>query len=80
MYKLGFLLSTCMGGLVYYILCLIWPVQILPRGAEQPLAFEQMAANEGFFEHEGIGTITGVLEGEEVGTEQYLAEGKELKV
>lgn len=80
MYKLGFLLSTGMGGLVYYVLCLIWPVQILPRGAEQPLGFEQMAANEGFFEHEGIGTITGVLEGEEVGTEQYFAEGKELKV
>lgn len=80
MYKLGFLLSLCMGGLVYYVLCLIWPVQILPAGTEQMLSFEQMAANEGFFDHEGIGTITGVLDGEEVDTQQYLAEGKSDKV
>lgn len=78
-YKLGFLLSFCMGGLVYCSLCLIWPVQILPVDAEQPLAFEQMAANEGFFEHEGISTITGVLEGEDIGTEHFVAHIKEGK-
>lgn len=83
MYKLGFLLSFCMGGLVYYILCLIWPVQILPRGLERPLAFEEMAANEGFFDDESVSTITGVLDGEEadrVSTQHYIAEGKESKV
>lgn len=80
MYKLGFLLSLCMGGLVYYVLCLIWPVQTLPTGAEQPLAFERMATNEGFLDHESISTITGVLESEEVYTEHYVAEAKEDKV
>ncbi|THY18057.1 hypothetical protein D6D01_07354 [Aureobasidium pullulans] len=83
MYKLGFILSFTMGGLVYYVLCLIWPVQILPHGAERALAFEELAANEGFFDHENVGTITGVLEGEDadnVSTQHYIAEGKESKV
>ncbi|THX37031.1 hypothetical protein D6D10_06192 [Aureobasidium pullulans] len=83
MYKLGFILSFTMGGLVYYVLCLIWPVQILPHGADRALAFEELAANEGFFDHENVGTITGVLEGEDadnVSTQHYIAEGKESKV
>jgi NCS1 family nucleobase:cation symporter-1 len=81
MYKLGFLLSLLMGGLVYYSLCLIWPVQILPEGVERELVFEELAANEGFFEHENVGTITGVLEGEDVdGTQHYVANSKEGKV
>jgi NCS1 family nucleobase:cation symporter-1 len=81
MYKLGFILSFSMGGLVYYSLCLIWPVQILPIGADRELAFEELAANEGFFNHETVGTITGVLEGEEVdGTQHYVANSKEDKV
>jgi NCS1 family nucleobase:cation symporter-1 len=83
MYKLGFLLSFCMGGLVYYILCLIWPVQILPKGAERQLAFEELAGNEGFFDHESISTITGVVEGEDtdrVSTQSYIAGVKESKV
>ncbi|KAF2034939.1 hypothetical protein EK21DRAFT_97142 [Setomelanomma holmii] len=80
MYKLGFLLSFCMGGLVYYVLCLIWPVRILPLEAEKELAFEKLAANEGFFEHENISTITGVLDGEDVDTQYYVADGKESKV
>jgi NCS1 family nucleobase:cation symporter-1 len=85
MYKLGFILSFLMGGLVYYILCLIWPVQILSRGAERPLIFEELAANEGFFDHESISTITGVLEGEEASTDgvtsqHYFADSKEDKV
>ncbi|KAH4300563.1 hypothetical protein HBI25_179310 [Parastagonospora nodorum] len=83
MYKLGFILSFLMGGFVYYLLCLIWPVQILPTGAERPLAFEEMAANEGFFEHEGISTITGVLEGENANgliTQTYVVDGKESTV
>ncbi|KAF3049067.1 hypothetical protein E8E11_010127, partial [Didymella keratinophila] len=77
MYKLGFLLSLCMGDLVYYILDLIWPVPVLPKGAGRTLVFEQMAANAGFFDHEGVWTITGVLEGEEV---HYVTRGKEDKV
>lgn len=66
MYKLGFLLSFLMGALVYYVLCLIWPVPILPEGEERELAFEEMAVNEGFLDHESVTTITGVVEGEEV--------------
>jgi NCS1 family nucleobase:cation symporter-1 len=81
MYKLGFILSFLMGGSVYYSLCLIWPVQILPIGTGRQLAFEELAANEGFFDHENVGTITGVLEGEEIdGTQHYVAESKESKV
>ena len=83
MYKLGFILSFCMRRLGYYVLCLIWPVQILPQGMERPLVFEGLAANEGFSDHEDVGTITGVLEGEDtdnVSTHQYFAEGKDAKV
>ncbi|KAI5247928.1 hypothetical protein E4T42_05880 [Aureobasidium subglaciale] len=83
MYKLGFILSFTMGGLVYYVLCLIWPIQVLPAGSERTLMFEELAANEGFFDHENVGTITGVLVGEEVdhvSTQHYIAEGKESKV
>lgn len=80
-YKLGFILSFMMGGLVYYSLCLIRPVQILPIGTERQLAFEELAANEGFFDHENVGIITGVLEGEEIdGTQHYVANSKESKV
>jgi NCS1 family nucleobase:cation symporter-1 len=83
MYKLGFLLSFCMGGVVHYLLCVIWPVQILPRGSERELSFEEMAANEGFFDHENTATITGVLEGEDVeqaSSQHDIAHGKESKV
>jgi NCS1 family nucleobase:cation symporter-1 len=80
MYKLEFLLSFCMGGLVYHVLCLMWPVQVLPNGIEQSLAFEELATNKGFFEHESVSTATGVLDREAVVAEHYLAEGKESKV
>jgi NCS1 family nucleobase:cation symporter-1 len=30
------------------------------------LEFEELAANEGFFDHEDVSTITGVLQGEDV--------------
>ena len=76
MYKLGFLLSLSMGGLVYYTLCVIWPVQMLPSGSERYLAFEDLAENEGFFDNENLGTITGgVLEGEEVDVMQHYVAG-----
>ncbi|OAG01688.1 uncharacterized protein CC84DRAFT_1262714 [Paraphaeosphaeria sporulosa] len=80
MYKLGFVLSFLMGGLVYFVLCLIWPPPILPGGEERELRFEEMAANEGFFDHESVATITGVVEGEEVESSSYSAHGKEDKV
>lgn len=60
MYKLGFILSTIMGMLVYYCICLVWPVQILPDGhAGEVLAFEELAKTEGFFEGETLEDITG---------------------
>ncbi|GKT59654.1 allantoin transporter [Colletotrichum tofieldiae] len=63
MYKFGFLLSFFMGSLVYYVACLIWPVQVYPAGmdSETPMGFETMAASEGFFPGEGIETIRGVI-------------------
>lgn len=81
MYKLGFILSFCMGGLVYYLLNLAFPVPVLPKGTgdDKALRFEEMAANEGFFDHENVSTITGILVGEDVtsvSTEHYIVEGK----
>ena len=85
MYKLGFLLSFCMGGLVYHVLGLIWPVQILPGdmdAAGKP-TFETMAVNEGFFDHESVVTITGVLRGQDADSassqETYVVRGKDEK-
>ncbi|KAL5424189.1 hypothetical protein PMIN04_003373 [Paraphaeosphaeria minitans] len=80
MYKLGFVLSLLMGGLVYFVLCAIWPPRILPEGEERELRFEDMAANEGFFDHESVATMAGVVEGEEVESSSYSAHGKEDKV
>ncbi|KAF1915099.1 permease for cytosine/purines, uracil, thiamine, allantoin-domain-containing protein [Ampelomyces quisqualis] len=83
MYKLGFLLSFCMGAMVYYVLCFIWPVQILPKGTERHLEFEELTATEGFFDHESISTITGLREGEDadrVITQSYVVDGNESKV
>jgi NCS1 family nucleobase:cation symporter-1 len=81
MYKLGFILSFLMGGLVYYVLSLIWPPSILPGNLDRngKPAFEALAANEGFFEHESVATITGVLDSQasETGSEEiYVVEGK----
>lgn len=81
MYKLGFLLSFLMGGLVYYVLSLIWPPKILPGDLDKSgkPAFEQLAGNEGFFEHESVATITGVLYGQSSETasqEICVVEGK----
>jgi NCS1 family nucleobase:cation symporter-1 len=81
MYRLGFLLSFLMGGLVYYVLSLIWPPKILPGDMDKSgkPGFEMLAANEGFFEHESVATITGVLYGQGSDTtsrESYVVEGK----
>lgn len=64
MYKLGFILSFLMGGIVYYGLCLIWPVQVLPIShADEVLGFEQLALSEGYFDGESVGDITGNIHG-----------------
>lgn len=82
MYKLGFLLSFLMGGLIYYVLSVIWPPKILPGDMDRDgkPAFEMLAANEGFFDHETVSTITGVLYGQDVDAassqETYVIEGK----
>jgi NCS1 family nucleobase:cation symporter-1 len=60
MYKMGFILSSIMGMLVYYCLCLVWPVQVLPDShVGEVLAFEELAKTEGFFEGEFLEDITG---------------------
>ncbi|KAK2015879.1 putative allantoin permease [Colletotrichum eremochloae] len=63
MYKLGFLLSLFMGSLVYYMVSLLWPVQIYPTGmdTEITMGFESMAASEGFLPGESIETIRGAF-------------------
>lgn len=83
MYKLGFILSFLMGGLVYYVLSLVWPVPILPEGHEKELHFEEMAVDEGFFHHESVATMPGVVEGEDIdlsSTQYYSEQRKEHKV
>jgi NCS1 family nucleobase:cation symporter-1 len=64
MYKLGFILSFLMGGIVYYGLCMIWPVQVLPTAHEgEVLGFEQLALTDGYFEGESERDITGEIHG-----------------
>lgn len=82
MYKLGFLLSFLMGGLVYYGLSVVWPPMVLPGNVDRDgtPAFESMAQNEGFFDHENVVTITGVIEGRDADTASFqetcVIEGK----
>lgn len=59
-YSLGFILSFLMGGLVFYILNLVWPVPTYPDSvdADTPKSWEFMARTEGFFDGESIHTIT----------------------
>ncbi|EMF14673.1 allantoin permease [Sphaerulina musiva SO2202] len=54
-YNCGFVLSFTAAGVTYYVLCRIWPVQILPRGGEEEeeeeeksLRREYMVHTEGF--------------------------------
>lgn len=62
MYKLGFLLSFLMGSLVYYVLCLIWPVPVYPEGkSDEDTSFEAMTGSEGFFYDENVDSIRGSL-------------------
>lgn len=49
-YNTGFLLSFTAGGVVYAVLCVIWPVRVWPVGREhESMRWENMAKTEGFF-------------------------------
>lgn len=52
---MGFLLSTIVAGLVYYIACRIWPVAIYPTemGARDK-SWEAMGYTEGFFAEDEV--------------------------
>jgi len=70
---------------VYYVLSVIWPPKILPGDMDRDgkPGFEMLAANEGFFDHENVATITGVLHGQDADTassqETYVVQGKEAE-
>ncbi|KAL4954441.1 permease for cytosine/purines, uracil, thiamine, allantoin-domain-containing protein [Aspergillus filifer] len=56
-YNLGFLVSTSVAGVLYYVLCWGWPVRMFPRdyeGREGGMGFEGMKAVEGFFGDESF--------------------------
>ena len=59
---MSFLISGAVGGIVYYVSCLIFPPRILPVGAgdDRQLEFEELAKSEGFLAGESMETITGV--------------------
>ena len=49
-YNTGFLLSFTAGGVVYFVLCKIFPVRVYPSGREhESMKWEHMATTEGFF-------------------------------
>lgn len=66
MYKLGFLLSFLMGGLLYFGFCMLWPVGSL----EREKGFEEMAETEGFMEGESVGGIRLGFRGGEEGEKE----------
>ncbi|OKL60918.1 hypothetical protein UA08_03181 [Talaromyces atroroseus] len=61
MYQLGFLLSFFMGGIVFYLLNLLWPVAIYPELAEAdtPKSWEYMTTTEGLLDGESMDMIAG---------------------
>jgi NCS1 family nucleobase:cation symporter-1 len=56
MYNMGFILSSLGGGVSYYLICLVFPVKIMPdHHADEPVTWERMAKTEGFFpDDEGV--------------------------
>lgn len=49
-YNMGIILSSLAGGLSYYIICLIWPVPVMPpHHADEPVTWERLAKTEGYF-------------------------------
>jgi NCS1 family nucleobase:cation symporter-1 len=60
-----------MGGALFYVFNLIWPVPVYPVGREEEggMTFESMARTEGFFEGESVegirmGFVPGAAENE----------------
>ncbi|KAL4907001.1 hypothetical protein BDW74DRAFT_131196 [Aspergillus multicolor] len=71
-YDLGFLLSTSMAALLYYIACRIWPIQIYPFEYEDAdKGWEVMRFTEGFFGDEDV--VPGYL-GETTFLEERIVE------
>ncbi|RAO70615.1 uncharacterized protein BHQ10_006627 [Talaromyces amestolkiae] len=72
MYSLGFFLSFLMGGFVFYLLNLVWPVPIYPTSAEAdtPKTWEYMTTTEGMLDEDSMDMITGgrILNGLEDGS------------
>lgn len=55
MYNMGFLLSTVVAGLVYYLGCRIWPVEIYPKEVQsKDESWEAMRYTEGFFPEDEV--------------------------
>ncbi|QKX63280.1 uncharacterized protein TRUGW13939_10449 [Talaromyces rugulosus] len=55
MYNMGFLLSTVVAGLVYYLGCRIWPVPIYPSNVQpKDESWEAMRYTEGFFAEDEV--------------------------
>jgi NCS1 family nucleobase:cation symporter-1 len=55
-YNMGFLLSTIVAGLVYYIACRLWPVAIYPAELDdgRDKSWEAMGYTEGFFPEDEV--------------------------
>jgi NCS1 family nucleobase:cation symporter-1 len=52
---MGFLLSTVVAGLVYYLGCRIWPVPIYPSNVQpKDESWEAMRYTEGFFAEDEV--------------------------
>lgn len=51
LYNCGFILSFTGAGVTYYVLCMIWPVQVYPAGPHEHERRERedMVPTEGFF-------------------------------
>jgi hypothetical protein len=65
MYTLGFLLASTTGGLIYFALTKIWPIQVYPDSNTPPVMFEEMGQNDGYFDDDiiiGVESIDNRLE------------------
>ncbi|KAL1845917.1 hypothetical protein VTK73DRAFT_413 [Phialemonium thermophilum] len=69
-YNLGFLLSTTVAALLYYLSSKVWPVPIYPpEYADRPTTWEAMRYTEGFFPEDPLPAYlseTAVIQGQEV--------------
>lgn len=75
-YNTGFLLSLSAGAVVYYVLCVIWPVQVYPESlhGHESKSWEMMVATEGFlYDDEVVPAYicNRVLIGEDASGEDY---------